>query len=99
MILHIVNKSSFNSKAFSSAINSASDGDSILLIEDGVYTVNTLAESPLKQKANSKSLNLYCLSEDMQARGITLDNASVTVTNYSGFVDLVEQHKSSCTWN
>ncbi len=70
--------------------------DIILLIEDAVYCVNPQHES-FKCIENK---NLFCLIEDIEARGLTpFITDSVQTVDYRGFVNLTAQHSPSMTWN
>ncbi|KUI97115.1 sulfurtransferase complex subunit TusB [Vibrio sp. MEBiC08052] len=69
--------------------------DTILLIEDAVYAANPLhhAFELLKEKA------VFVLKADAKARGICHHiSPSTTMTDYLGFVELTEQHRSVMTW-
>ncbi len=81
-MLFIVNKSPFASKSFDSCLKIARKGDTILLIEDGVFAVQ------MDVYPAQKGIALYALKADVEARGI---NPSVPVVDYEGFVDLVEK--------
>lgn len=84
-MIYIINKSPFSSKALDSCLNVAQEGDTILLIEDGVYAAGT--NSKLK-KATEKHITVYALQADLTARGI---ESAVSVVDYLGFVELVEK--------
>jgi tRNA 2-thiouridine synthesizing protein B len=82
-MLFIVNKSPFNSKSLDSCLKVAKKGDTILLIEDGVYAVGTHLEKAIK-----KQIAVYALQADLEARGL---KSSIPIVDYSGFVRLVEK--------
>ena len=98
--LHTVNKSPFEKNALSSCVDHASDGDAILLIEDGVY--GALEGTSCGKKLGSKSgpVSLYVLGPDLQARGLGKSKlvGGVSVVDYEGFVDLVTQHDVTQSW-
>jgi sulfur relay protein TusB/DsrH len=69
-------------------------GDSILLIEDGVYAAGDTPTplSPLLAGAQSAGATVYALQPDLQARGV---KTTLPVVDYVGFVDLIEAHDRS----
>ncbi|MDH4127471.1 MAG: sulfurtransferase complex subunit TusB [Spirochaetota bacterium] len=92
-MLHTINKSPLTNNVLYSCINYTKENDPILLYEDAVFVCqkgnklepiinNTLKKNPI-----------YALKEDLDARGITNLVDGIKIINYSGFVDLVEQHK------
>lgn len=89
--LHTINKTS-SSDSFESCLRVAQKGDSILLIEDGVYQGARLAQHSMAQ-----SLHLFALQEDACARGLSLP-ATITPIDYSRFVELVCEHQRSVSW-
>lgn len=94
MILHIVNKSPYQSQGLIQSLQTLADKDSIILIEDGVYSLTNPAG--LENLPGSK--RLYALHDDCVARGIKVDANSATAVDYSGFVDLVANHEKSVSW-
>ncbi|MEO8119989.1 MAG: sulfurtransferase complex subunit TusB [Rhodoferax sp.] len=98
-MLHIVNKSPFQTSTLDTCLRMAQPGNALLLIEDGIYaaTVGSAAESRLRQAC--ATLKVYALQPDMDARGVTgklIDG--VTLVDYSGFVDLTVQYHTSHSW-
>jgi tRNA 2-thiouridine synthesizing protein B len=98
-MLHIVNKSPFQTSTLKTCLSMAQPGSAVLLIEDGVYgaTVGTDMEAVVRQAVNS--IKLYALQPDTDARGITgklLDG--VTLVDYGGFVDLTLQYSTAHSW-
>ena len=89
--LHTVNKSAADD-ALAACLRVASSGDSLLLVEDGVYQASMLAEHPRAQ-----ALKLFALREDVDARGISLP-CTVTPIDYAQFVELACQHRRSVSW-
>jgi tRNA 2-thiouridine synthesizing protein B len=89
--LHTVNKTAAND-ALEACLRVASNGDSLLLIEDGVYQASQLVQHPL-----ASTLQLYALEEDIAARGLSLP-ATITPIGYAQFVELVCQHQRSVSW-
>jgi tRNA 2-thiouridine synthesizing protein B len=98
-MLHIVNKSSFQTSTLDTCLRMAQPGHALLLIEDGIYaaTVGSAAEGKLRTAC--ATLKVYALQPDMDARGMTgrlIDG--VTLVDYSGFVDLTVEHQTSASW-
>jgi tRNA 2-thiouridine synthesizing protein B len=94
-MLHIVNKSPFEKTSLDTCLRLARPGSVLLLIEDAVYAAarGSAAETRIRQAA--KTLKVYALSPDLEARGIR-DKAidGVELIDYGGFVDLVAEHKA-----
>lgn len=98
-MLHIVNKSPFQTTTLDSCLRMAQPGQALLLIEDGIYaaTVGSAAEARVRQAC--ASLKVYALQPDMDARGVTgklIDG--VTLVDYAGFVDLTVEYSTSHSW-
>lgn len=89
--LHTVNKTAADD-ALAACLRVAASGDSLLLIEDGVYQASTITGHPKAQV-----LKLFALKEDTDARGIILPT-SVTPIDYAQFVELACQHSRSVSW-
>ena len=98
--LHTVNKSPFGNETLLSCLNHCSDGDAVLLIEDGVY--GALAGSRVADTVQAKagSVALYVLGPDADARGLAADKRlqAVQMVDYDGFVDLVANHDRTQAW-
>jgi tRNA 2-thiouridine synthesizing protein B len=98
-MLHIVNKSPFQTTTLESCLRMAQPGHALLLIEDGIYaaTVGSAAESRVRQAC--ASLKVYALQADMDARGVTAKLIDgVTLVDYAGFVDLTAEYSTSHSW-
>ena len=92
-MLHTVNKSPFTSNALDECARFATEGSPILLIEDGVFAAMAGTSYEAKLKELMKSHEIYALGEDMSARGLTKAAPGVKITDYYGFVELVERFK------
>ena len=92
-MLHTINKSPFTHQNLQSCLNLAKKDDPILLYEDAVLAIQqgSILESLIKEALGNHPI--FALEEDVKARGITNSIEGVKLTNYAGFVDLVEQHK------
>ena len=66
-MLHIVNKSPFQTTTLDTCLRMAQPGHALLLIEDGIYaaTVGSAAEARVRQAC--ASLKVYALQPDMDA--------------------------------
>ena len=98
-MLHIVNKSPFQTSTLQSCLRMAQPGNALLLIEDGVYgaTVGSAMESVIREAC--ATLKVYALRPDLDARGVLgklIDG--VTAVDYDGFVDLTGEYKTSHSW-
>jgi tRNA 2-thiouridine synthesizing protein B len=99
-ILHTVNKSPFERNSLESCLKFANQGDTLLLIEDGVYAAvkNTSAEAQLKTALDKQSICV--LGPDLAARGFSADRVieGVKVVDYAGFVDLAAENDKVQSW-
>ncbi|MBF0462414.1 MAG: sulfurtransferase complex subunit TusB [Magnetococcales bacterium] len=92
-MLHTVNKSPFQHTTLADCARFLRSGDVVLLLEDGVLACQVgtlhvaLVEGILQRVA------VYALGADLKARAITELIPGIQVTDYAGFVSLVEQHK------
>lgn len=93
-MLHIVNKSPFQTGSLDSCLRMAQPGSALLLIEDGVY-----AATQARIGEACARLKVYALRPDTDARGVIARLVDgVTLVDYAGFVDLAAEHHSSQTW-
>lgn len=85
-ILHLVNKSPYERNSLDTCVGFVKDGDTVLLIEDGVYA----AVKGGKAAAKLAGLDVSVLGPDLAARGIAKDKLidGLKVVDYAGFVDL-----------
>lgn len=98
-MLHIINKSPFQTSTFESCLRMAQPGHAVLLIEDGIYAATSGSGTEARVREAGSRLKFYALKPDTEARGMTsrvLDG--VTLVDYGGFVDLVTEHSSSHSW-
>ena len=72
------------------------DGDTMLLLEDGVYA----AMKGGKAASIIDGMKVSVLGPDLAARGISEEKLvdGVTVIDYAGFVDLVEANDKVQSW-
>jgi tRNA 2-thiouridine synthesizing protein B len=98
-LLHTMNKSPFERNAFDACLAHAKAGSSVLLLEDGIYAAVKGTPAAQKLGAAMKSVQVYVLAPDAEARGMSnrlLDG--VRSVDYGGFVDLVTQHNAVESW-
>jgi len=94
-MLHLINKSPFESKALDDCLKYASKGSPILLYEDGVYGAMAGTALEEKMKGIMNDHDVYVLKEDLAMRGVDRILDGVKEVDYSGFVELVEEHKTA----
>ncbi len=98
-MLHTVNKSPFERNALDSCLAHAKPGSAVLLIEDGVYGALKGTTTSKKVAAAMKSVTIYALKPDLEARGVqgrVLDG--IKLVDYGGFVDLASAHSPVQSW-
>ena len=96
-MLHIVNKSPFESSGLQSCLRVAQPGAAVLLIEDGVYAATKAGASHLAGALGT--VRFYALAPDIEARGMqgrTVEG--IELVDYAGFVDLVTSHSTVQSW-
>ena len=96
-ILHTINKSPFEKNSLDTCLRIATEGSSVLLIEDGVYGAMDGTSLNGKVVDASNRLQFYVLGPDLQARGLSEENVMdcIEVVDYDGFVDLVTEHDAT----
>ena len=98
-MLHIVNKSPFQTRTLETCLRMAQPGHALLLIEDGVYAATAGSAAEAGMHHASATLKIYALRPDMDARGVTgklIDG--VTLVDYASFVDLTVEYPTSHAW-
>ena len=95
-MLHLVNKSPYESNNLSTASSIMQGGDELLLIEDGVYG----AVKAGKASAMLEGCTVSVMGPDLAARGISEDKLAdgINVIDYNGFVELVEKNDKVQSW-
>ncbi len=98
-MLHIINKSPFQTTTLDSCLDTALPGSAILFIEDGVYAAAQGSAIQERMRAACSTFKVFALQPDMDARGLTAKAMDgVTLIDYGGFVDLTVQYSTSHTW-
>ena len=98
-MLHIVNKSPFQTSTLQSCLRMAQAGHALLLTEDAVYAATTAGAASSGIAGALSQLKVYALQPDVEARGMAgklLEG--VTAVDYGGFVDLVAEHPNNQSW-
>ncbi len=93
-MLHMVNKSPFQNTALENCLPFLQDGDVLLLLEDGVYAAQVGTEKSAIIEKVLKTSPVYAINADIKARALKNLVDGVQLTDYAGFVDLVEQNKT-----
>jgi len=98
-MLHIINKSPFQTTTLDTCLRMAQPGHGILFIEDGVYAATQGSAVQERLQAACANLSVFALQPDMDARGVAGKLIEgVTLVDYAGFVDLVEKFDTSHSW-
>ena len=99
MTLHTVSKSPLTNNALESCFRICRPGDSILLLEDGVYAACANIGEGCVLSGMHLVDKIYVLSEDVDARGIAkLLLPEVESVDYKGFVELTCVHEKTISW-
>jgi len=98
--LHLVNKSPAGGNAISTCLRMAKPGDSILLIEDGVYAALADADFADILSRHMGDFTIFVLGPDVAARGLADTGLimDIGVLDYEGFVDLVAENDLTQSW-
>lgn len=99
-VLHIVNKSPFDHNSLDTCLRLSRADSAILLIEDGVYAVqsNTAVTDTLRQALGQHPI--YALQPDLEARGISPEKMieGIALVDYDGFVKLTTEYDKLQSW-
>jgi len=98
--LHTVNKSPFDRNSLETCLRLAGKGNSVLLLEDGVYgAMKGSNASGMVEKALS-DVTIYVLGPDLKARGVDESKIidGIKVVDYKGFVDLTVENDKVNAW-
>ncbi|WP_299259041.1 sulfurtransferase complex subunit TusB [uncultured Kushneria sp.] len=90
--LHLINRSPFSTNILQELADAVSQGDHVLLVEDGVY-----AASGTLLHALPKGIELWALEEDCMSRGVTSSDTSKMV-DMAGFVALTATTHRTVSW-
>jgi tRNA 2-thiouridine synthesizing protein B len=93
--LHLVNKAHPASNALASCLAHCRSGDSVLLIEDGVYG----AVAAVWPADALPGVSLFVIADDVEARGLMARlHPDFQAVDYHGFVSLAASHQPIVTW-
>ncbi len=98
--LHILSKPPGH-QLFNTCIDTLDTKDSVILIQDGCYALNSFAETLLNHggaTGQHRDITVYALREDITARGINPKIHDITIVNYVEFVELTVNHKRTVSW-
>lgn len=101
MTLHTYNKSLDAGEArLQTCLRMLASGDSLLLLEDGVYVALQLREGTQLHDMIPPDVRLYALAPDLAARGISAKiPAGFSGIDYASFVQLCLTHPRVVNWN
>lgn len=88
--LHILNRGPNQTDLLQHCLDAYSDGDAILLIEDGVYWASEHFSAQLN------AYQCFALKPDLEARGVRSSLAESV--DDAGFVQLCVTHSRSVSW-
>ena len=99
--LHLVSIAPTNGSALADCLRTAAGGDTLLLLQDGVYAAvaHAAAPSALLREAAANGIALYALMPDVDARGLAGRlHAGIRLVDDNGFVELTERHRRCVSW-
>ena len=97
MALHTLNQPPGNIQCLKRCLSALSEGDALLLIEDGVLA-SLPAHAAHYDQVNA-NITFYVLQADLSARGLNdMKDNRFTVLDDSGFVDLACEHDKVVSW-
>jgi len=90
--LHTLNRGPSHANCLSDCLSSMADGDTLLLIEDGVYWILPIYISALKNASHIRALKA-----DVEARGLQ-QLTGFGLVDDDGFVTLCTEHDRVVSW-
>lgn len=101
MTLHTYNKSlDAGAARLHNCLRTLANGDSLLLLEDGVYLAPQLHADATLRSAVPEGVTLYALTPDVVARGLSAKlPVDFSGIDYNGFVQLCLAHPRIVNWN
>ncbi|MFC0338660.1 tRNA 2-thiouridine synthesizing protein B [Kushneria avicenniae] len=91
--LHLINRSPFAASALQELVSAVSEGDHVLLIEDGVYAALGTAASKWPE-----GVEIRALREDCVSRGIAPASTLLETIDVAGFVALTASTDRTVSW-
>ncbi len=96
-MLVIIADSPYSSNSLDEYLKYALQGSDILLIQDAVYGI-LQKKGPCKKLIDA-GLSLYVLSDDLLARGLSVDLPDgFKLVDMAGFVELTEKNQTQISW-
>ena len=93
MILHKISSSPFSHLALQHCLQRIHNTDGLLLTQDAVYAVmHQTLHAKLKLHA------VYVLKDDIEARGVKLENNNIQIITYAEFVELSLKYDNVISW-
>lgn len=98
--LHLVSASPTAGTSFADALRAADNGDTLLLLQDGVLAAAAGAACmALLDAASARGVIFYVLLPDADARGISRRlHGACRLVDDNGFVELTERHPRIVSW-
>lgn len=94
MILHKISLSPFNHLALQQCLQRIHTDDGLLLTQDAVYAV---IDKTLLAKLTALH-GVYVLKDDIEARGVALENNNIQIITYVEFVELSLKYNKVINW-
>lgn len=94
MTLHKFSISPYGSKVLTQTAQRLQPDDKIILLEDAVYSASDKA---LADKL-AKFCPIYCIQDDLTARGLTISHPAFRAISYVEFVELTLTCKQVISW-
>ncbi len=94
-----ITESLFNRPSLYEQLAFASNGDSILLIQDAVLGLQSpIALASFLAKCDVQGIGVFALQEDCDLRGIDNQYNTISLVDYAGFVALVVGNEKQIAW-
>jgi tRNA 2-thiouridine synthesizing protein B len=91
-LLYQIKRSPFISRDLEHILPVAREGSHIMLYQDAVLAAAVTEENrQWLERLTASGVTVHALSEDLSARGVTRILDGVDVTDYAGWVDLVDR--------
>lgn len=97
--LFVINRSWHDAVWLYEQLGFANRGDSILLIENAVLALHSpISLGSFLAKCSSMNLSVYALKDDCALRGIKNKYPTISLVDYSDYVNLVVEHDKQVAW-
>ncbi len=93
--LHLVRSSAFSTNLTNNCNALLNKGDTIVLLDDGVYNVN---HNIFMSLAANKVVKVLAIDTHVSARAISIDTQEVTLITVEDIIQLSLTHTQSITW-